>query len=185
MRTLLATFISIGLALASAGLSAEVGGGARLKDIAALWGPVAMPAVGYGLVVGLNKTGDRRQTIFSAQTLASMLERFGVAVSPNAMKVENIAAVVVTAEIGPYTQNGGASTWWRRRSATRAACGVEPAADTAARTRRRRGGARDRCRLAGSARAAGQLGGGIISPSAACRAARWSSPSGHSAGLER
>ena len=36
-----------------------------------------------------------------------MLERFGVAVSPNAMKVENIAAVVVTAEIGPYMQNGG------------------------------------------------------------------------------
>jgi flagellar P-ring protein precursor FlgI len=107
MRTLLATFISILLVLASAGLSAEVGGGARLKDIAALQGPVAMPAVGYGLVVGLNKTGDRKQTIFSAQTLASMLERFGVAVSPNLMKVENIAAVVVTAEIGPYMQNGG------------------------------------------------------------------------------
>ena len=70
--------------------------GARLKDIAALQGPAAMPAVGYGLVVGLNKTGDRKQTIFSAQTLASMLERFGVAVSPNAMKVENIAAVIVT-----------------------------------------------------------------------------------------
>jgi flagellar P-ring protein precursor FlgI len=62
--------------------------------------------VGYGLVVGLNKTGDRRQTIFSAQTLASMLERFGVNVSPDAIKVENIAAVVVTADIGPYTQAG-------------------------------------------------------------------------------
>jgi len=106
MRTLFGTFISIGLVAASTGLSAEVGG-ARLKDIAALQGPASMPAVGYGLVVGLNKTGDRKQTIFSAQTLASMLERFGVAVSPNLMKVENIAAVVVTAEIGPYTQNGG------------------------------------------------------------------------------
>ena len=66
-----------------------------------------MPVIGYGLVVGLNKTGDRKQTIFSAQTLANMLERFGVAVSPDAMKVENIAAVLVTAEIGPYAQNGG------------------------------------------------------------------------------
>jgi flagellar P-ring protein precursor FlgI len=75
--------------------------------VAALQGPASIPAVGYGLVVGLNKTGDRKQTIFSAQTLASMLERFGVAVSPNAMKIENVAAVVVTAEIGPYTQNGG------------------------------------------------------------------------------
>jgi flagellar P-ring protein precursor FlgI len=100
------TLISIGL-LAAASASAEVPGGSRLKDIAALQGPAATSVVGYGLVVGLNKTGDRKQTIFSAQTLASMLERFGVAVSPNAMKVENIAAVVVTAEIGPYMQNGG------------------------------------------------------------------------------
>jgi flagellar P-ring protein FlgI len=110
MRSLLGTFIALAFVAASAGLSAEVApvaGGTRLKDVAALQGPAATPAVGYGLVVGLNKTGDRKQTIFSAQTLASMLERFGVAVSPNAMKIENIAAVVVTAEIGPYTQNGG------------------------------------------------------------------------------
>ena len=107
MRTASATLIAAALLFAGAGLSAEVPGGARLKDIAALQGPAATSVVGYGLVVGLNKTGDRKQTIFSAQTLASMLERFGVAVSPNAMKVENIAAVVVTAEIGPYIQNGG------------------------------------------------------------------------------
>jgi len=107
MRSIFVTLISIGLVAAGSGLSAEVPGGARLKDIAALQGPAATSVVGYGLVVGLNKTGDRKQTIFSAQTLASMLERFGVAVSPNAMKVENIAAVVVTAEIGPYIQNGG------------------------------------------------------------------------------
>jgi flagellar P-ring protein precursor FlgI len=106
MRRSVLTLISCGLVLGT-GLSAEVTPGARLKDIAALQGPAATAVVGYGLVVGLNKTGDRKQTIFSAQTLASMLERFGVAVSPNAMKVENIAAVVVTAEIGPYMQNGG------------------------------------------------------------------------------
>ena len=40
--------------------------------------------IGYGLVVGLNKTGDKRQTIFSAQTLANMLERFGVGVAGGA-----------------------------------------------------------------------------------------------------
>jgi flagellar P-ring protein precursor FlgI len=62
--------------------------------------------VGYGLVVGLNKTGDRRQTIFPAQTLATMLERFGQTVSPIALKVENIAAVAVTAQVGPYAQAG-------------------------------------------------------------------------------
>ncbi len=64
------------------------------------------PLIGYGLVVGLNKTGDRRQTIFSAQTLANMLERFGVAVAPGEIKIENVAAVLVTAQIGPYAQTG-------------------------------------------------------------------------------
>ena len=78
----------------------------RLKDVVSLQGVAATPAVGYGLVVGLNKTGDRRQTIFSTQTLASMLQRFGIAVSPSGIRIENVAAVIVTAEIGPYAQPG-------------------------------------------------------------------------------
>jgi flagellar P-ring protein precursor FlgI len=78
----------------------------RLKDVASLQGPVTQPLVGYGLVVGLNKTGDKRQTIFSAQTLANMLERFGVAVPAGGIKIENVAAVLVTAEVGPYAQTG-------------------------------------------------------------------------------
>jgi len=106
LRTTIALCVAcLGLA-GSADLSAIDAGGARLKDIAVLQGPAMTPAVGYGLVVGLNKSGDKKQTIFSAQTLASMLERFGVAVSPGAMKIENVAAVMVTAEIGPYTQSG-------------------------------------------------------------------------------
>jgi len=83
-----------------------VPGTVRLKDVAALQGPTLTPLVGYGLVVGLNKTGDRRQTIFSAQTLANMLERFGVAVAPDLIKIENVAAVLVTAQLGPYTPAG-------------------------------------------------------------------------------
>ena len=79
----------------------------RLKDIVTLQGVAPTPVVGYGLVVGLNKTGDRRQTIFSTQTLANMLSRLGVSVDADDMKVENVAAVVVTAEISPY-QNIGA-----------------------------------------------------------------------------
>ncbi len=79
---------------------------ARLKDVVSLQGQAQTPLVGYGLVVGLNKTGDKRQTIFSAQTLANMLERFGIAVSPATMKIENVAAVLVTASLGPYTTPG-------------------------------------------------------------------------------
>jgi flagellar P-ring protein precursor FlgI len=78
----------------------------RLKDVAAIQGEASTPLIGYGLVVGLNKTGDRRQTIFPAQTLAAMLERFGQAVPSGALKVENIAAVMVTAQLGPYAQAG-------------------------------------------------------------------------------
>jgi flagellar P-ring protein precursor FlgI len=80
--------------------------GTRLKDIASLEGAPSTPLVGYGLVVGLNKSGDKRQTIFSAQTLASMLERFGVSVPGGQIKVENIAAVLVTAELPPYARTG-------------------------------------------------------------------------------
>ena len=78
----------------------------RVKDVATLQGVQAQPIVGYGLVVGLNKTGDKRQTIFSTQSLANMLERFGVVVPAEQMKVENVAAVMVTAELPPFARQG-------------------------------------------------------------------------------
>ncbi len=78
----------------------------RLKDVAGLQGAGSVPLIGYGLVVGLNKTGDRKQTIFSAQTLANMLERFGLAINAGEMKVENIAAVLVTADLPTYARSG-------------------------------------------------------------------------------
>ena len=82
-------------------------GTARLKDVASIEGAAQTPLVGYGLVVGLNKSGDRRQTMFSTQTLTNMLQRFGIAVSPELIKVENVAAVMVTAQLGPYATAGG------------------------------------------------------------------------------
>jgi flagellar P-ring protein precursor FlgI len=78
----------------------------RVKDVASLYGARPVPLIGYGLVVGLNKTGDRRQTIFSAQTLANMLERLGVTVPPDQIKIENVAAVLVTSELQPFARPG-------------------------------------------------------------------------------
>ncbi len=78
----------------------------RVKDVATLLGVQPVPLVGYGLVVRLSKTGDRRQTIFSAQSLANMLQRFGVVVSPTEIKIENVAAVLVTAELPPFSREG-------------------------------------------------------------------------------
>jgi flagellar P-ring protein FlgI len=104
-RLVLTVALALGLTIAAAEGQSLLGV-ARLKDVATLQGPHATPLMGYGLVVGLSKTGDRRQTVFSAQTLANMLERFGVAVSPGEIKIENVAAVVVTMDLGPYSQVG-------------------------------------------------------------------------------
>jgi flagellar P-ring protein precursor FlgI len=78
----------------------------RLKDVAALQGVASTPLVGYGLVIGLNKTGDKQQTIFSVQTLTNMLQRFGVAVPAGVVIVANVAAVFVTAELPAYARPG-------------------------------------------------------------------------------
>lgn len=88
--------------LAAAPVQASV----RVKEIASLEGVRENQLIGYGLVVGLNGTGDKRQTFFSAQTLANLLERMGVQVPPAAMLVRNTAAVMVTASLPPYAQPG-------------------------------------------------------------------------------
>ncbi len=105
--TLRTRFASITLALISTTAAAQpIDVPTRLKDIASLQGLSTTPVIGYGIVVGLNKTGDKRQTIFSGQTLANMLQQLGVTVSPLQMKVENIAAVLVTADLPTYAHQG-------------------------------------------------------------------------------
>jgi len=78
----------------------------RVKDLASLEGVRENQLVGYGLVVGLAGTGDRRQTVFSVQSLTNLLQRMGVAVSPSAIRVNNVAAVMVTANLPPFSQPG-------------------------------------------------------------------------------
>ncbi len=78
----------------------------RLKEIAGLEGVRDNQLIGYGLMVGLNGTGDRRQTLFSAQSLTNLLERMGVSVPATAIQVKNMAAVMVTATLPPYAQPG-------------------------------------------------------------------------------
>jgi flagellar P-ring protein precursor FlgI len=79
---------------------------ARLKELVALEGVRDNQLVGYGLVVGLAGTGDRRQTVFSAQSLTNMLDRLGVTVSPTAIQVRNTAAVMMTGTLPPFAQPG-------------------------------------------------------------------------------
>src|SRR5215813_9828747 len=79
---------------------------ARIKDLASIEGVRENQLVGYGLVVGLAGTGDRRQTLFSAQSLANMLERMGVSVPGTAIRVNNTAAVMVTSTLPAFAQPG-------------------------------------------------------------------------------
>jgi len=79
---------------------------ARLKDLVTIEGVRDNQLIGYGLVVGLAGTGDRRQTMFSAQSLTNMLERMGVSVPPTAIRINNTAAVMVTATLPPFAQPG-------------------------------------------------------------------------------
>jgi flagellar P-ring protein precursor FlgI len=77
-----------------------------LKDILSVEGVRENQLLGYGLVVGLKGTGDRQQTLFSAQSLANLLKRMGVTVSPTLITVKNTAAVMVTATLPPFAEPG-------------------------------------------------------------------------------
>src|SRR5215813_4133923 len=81
---------------------------ARLKDLTSVEGIRDNQLIGYGLVVGLNGTGDKQQTIFSVQTLGNMLQRVGINIKSqiSTIQVRNIAAVFVTATLPPFARPG-------------------------------------------------------------------------------
>ena len=97
-----ATIIAFLMSLALSASAAE----SRIKDLVSLEGVRDNPLLGYGLVVGLNGTGDRQQAVFSAQSLTNLLQRMGLTVSPTAIQVRNTAAVMLTATLPPYAQPG-------------------------------------------------------------------------------
>jgi len=81
-----------------------------IRDVATVEGVRDNSLVGYGLVVGLKGTGDKQQTYFTVQTLASVLARMGVqipsAVLQTTVQVKNVAAVFVTASLPPFSRPG-------------------------------------------------------------------------------
>jgi len=78
----------------------------QIRDISTLEGVRENSLLGYGAVVGLNSTGDRRQTLFTTQTIANILQKMGLQVSPTAIRVNNVAAVFVTATLPPFARPG-------------------------------------------------------------------------------
>jgi len=78
----------------------------RVKDVARIQGVRENELLGYGLVIGLNGTGDKAGTLFTAQSIASMLQRLGISVPRDRISAKNVAAVVVTAKLPPFAKAG-------------------------------------------------------------------------------
>ena len=91
------------VALASPLVAAE-----RLKDIASIAGVRSNQLIGYGLVVGLDGSGDQTsQTPFTAQTFNNMLTEFGITVPPGTrIQTKNVAAVAIHADLPPFARPG-------------------------------------------------------------------------------
>jgi flagellar P-ring protein precursor FlgI len=96
----------IGLILVHWLVGARPAGAARLKDIAEINGVRNNQLVGYGLVVGLDGSGDGKKARFTLQSMASMLEKMGVTVDQKDIQVKNVAAVMVTASLPPFAKRG-------------------------------------------------------------------------------
>lgn len=79
---------------------------ARIKDIANIEGFSATQVIGYGLVSGLNQTGDNQQSGYTIQSIANMLKRFGLTVPERNPRMRNVAAVIVTANITTFSKKG-------------------------------------------------------------------------------
>ncbi|MFW6333971.1 MAG: flagellar basal body P-ring protein FlgI [Desulfosalsimonas sp.] len=80
--------------------------GARIKDLADLQGVRDNQLIGYGLVVGLNDTGDSSNNGVTMETVGNMMERIGMTLEREDIDVGNVAAVMVTASLPPFSKNG-------------------------------------------------------------------------------
>lgn len=79
---------------------------ARIKDIAKIEGQTVVQAIGYGLVSGLNNTGDNQLSTHTVQSVINMLKRFGLTVPQTNPRIRNVAAVMVTATIPTFSKKG-------------------------------------------------------------------------------
>ena len=105
MRALLPSFMFVALGLTPPEASAE-----RIKDLASIQGVRSNALLGYGLVVGLDGTGDQTtQTPFTVQSLTTMLSQLGITLPPGTagnLQLKNVAAVMVTANLPAFAAQG-------------------------------------------------------------------------------
>ena len=103
LRLAVSSVLLAGMALAAVSAGAEV----RVKDVAHVHGVRDNSLYGYGIVVGLNGTGDKSSSSpFTPQAIASMLQRLGIAVPVERLDGKNVAAVMVTTKLPPFVKPG-------------------------------------------------------------------------------
>ncbi len=93
------------IALAAIVLFSSTAGAVRLKDITSFKGIRTNPLIGYGMIVGLNGTGDKSGGVVT-QSMANMMERMGVNVDKSQLQMKNVAAVMVTATMPAFARGG-------------------------------------------------------------------------------
>jgi flagellar P-ring protein precursor FlgI len=99
-------FRNIFVVLALVACAVPVFGSSRIKDIGHFTGVRNNSLVGYGLVIGLKGTGDKQQTVFTQQTLVNMLDRLGLNLNNQVIRVQNVAAVIITADLPAFERPG-------------------------------------------------------------------------------
>lgn len=105
MNAALSTALAL-LSLLGVSTACHAVGGARIKDIARVQGSRAHALVGYGIVSGLAGTGDSPTNRATRQTLANLLARFDLTLSPDAVASRNVAIVLVSANLGNFVRPG-------------------------------------------------------------------------------
>jgi len=101
LKKILALIILVAICASFAGASTV-----RIKDVTSYRNDAEIDLVGYGLIIGLDGTGDGKGTRFTIQALVNMMERMGLTVDPEEVKVKNVAAVMVTSRINSAHQPG-------------------------------------------------------------------------------
>ncbi len=96
----------LALTLGAVILLPQVYGASRIKDLTQIKGERDNQLFGYGLVVGLAGTGDGTTSQMTLESVVNSLRRFGLEISPNSIRPNNVAAVFVTANIGPFLKEG-------------------------------------------------------------------------------
>ncbi|MBV8639549.1 MAG: flagellar basal body P-ring protein FlgI [Candidatus Eremiobacteraeota bacterium] len=109
MQKLICALMAFMLAVSAAGVPAfaqNVSRPVRVGDIAKVQGVTGNQLVGYGVVVGLQGTGDSTSVIFTSQTIQNILQSFGLSVNQTGVRTRDVAAVIVTATLPPFAHSG-------------------------------------------------------------------------------